>query len=72
MIEPSSEKESGLGAAIKAAVLATGKSINSVAKAAQVPQSVLQRFVTGQRGLKLHTAEKLCAHLGLKLKPTAP
>jgi plasmid maintenance system antidote protein VapI len=72
MMSPSSEKVAGLASAIKLAVRATGKSINAVAKEAKVNQSILQRFVTGQRGLKLDTAERLCSHLGLELKPAGP
>jgi plasmid maintenance system antidote protein VapI len=54
--------------AIKKAVAETGKSVNAIATESGVPQAVLQRFVTGKRGLTLETAEKLCVYLGLELK----
>lgn len=59
-----------LEAAIKAALLATGESVNSLAKRSGVTQPALQRFLSGQRGLTLDSAEKLCAALGLELKKT--
>ncbi len=57
-----------LADSLKAAVKATGKSVNSIAKQSGVPQAVLQRFVTGQRGMTLDTVERLCAYLGLELR----
>ena len=35
-----------------------------------VNQAVLGRFVRGQRGLTLDTADRLCKVLGLELRPT--
>jgi transcriptional regulator with XRE-family HTH domain len=54
---------------LKAAARATGLSVNSLAKQSGVPQAVLQRFLAGQRGITLETAERLCAWLGLELHP---
>jgi transcriptional regulator with XRE-family HTH domain len=54
--------------AIKAALQATGESVNALAKRAGVSQPILQRFLAGKRGLTLETADKLCACLGLELK----
>jgi hypothetical protein len=34
-----------------------------------VPQAVLSRFLRGERGVNLDTAEKLCRALGLDLRP---
>jgi transcriptional regulator with XRE-family HTH domain len=56
---------------LKAAARATGLSVNALAKRSGVPQAVLQRFLAGQRGITLETAEKLCAWLGLELQPAA-
>jgi len=53
---------------IKQLLAATGESVNSLAKQSGVSQPVLHRFLSGQRGLKLDTAEKLCVFLGLELK----
>ena len=58
-----------LSETLKRATLATGKSVNSIAKGSGVHQAVLQRFMAGKRGLKLDTAERLCAYLGLQLGP---
>jgi plasmid maintenance system antidote protein VapI len=38
-----------------------------VAKGSGVSQSVVNRFVHGERGISLDTAAKLCEYLGLKL-----
>ncbi len=53
---------------LKLAVAATGKSISAVARESGVPQPVLHRFVTGERGLLLDTADRLAAYLGLELR----
>jgi plasmid maintenance system antidote protein VapI len=55
---------------IKQAILATGKSVNSVASQSGVSQPILHRFLTGQRGITLDTAERVCAYLKLELRPT--
>jgi len=54
---------------IKQAILATGKSVNSVASQSGVSQPILHRFLTGQRGITLDTAERVCAYLKLELRP---
>ncbi len=53
---------------IKEAVAATGKSVNAVATESGVAQAVLQRFLAGQRGITLETAERLCVYLKLELR----
>jgi len=62
------QSSSSLADTIKQAVAATGKSVNAAASESGVPQAVLQRFVTGQRGITLDTAERLCAYLNLELR----
>ena len=54
-----------------AAVKKTGKRITVVAREAGIAQSVLYRFVMGERDLQLRSAEKLAAYLGLELRPKA-
>ena len=44
---------------LKNAVQERGKSINSIAKAAGVPQPVLSRSINGERDIRLETASKL-------------
>jgi plasmid maintenance system antidote protein VapI len=58
-----------LNDALKQAVAETGKSVNSVANQSGVAQAVLQRFLSGKRGITLDTAERLCAYLKLELRP---
>jgi plasmid maintenance system antidote protein VapI len=53
---------------LKEAVRATGEPVSAVAHAAGVAQSVLHRFMVGERDLALRTAEKLAAHFGLELR----
>ena len=53
------------------AILTRGEhNLYEVAKAAKVPLSSLTRFVDGERGLTLATADKLADALGLKLVET--
>ena len=52
---------------LKAAVNESGWTINSLASASGIPQSSLQRFINGERGLSLRTVDKLAKYLGLTL-----
>ncbi|MGA2255045.1 MAG: helix-turn-helix transcriptional regulator [Thermoguttaceae bacterium] len=46
----------------------SGMTVNGLAVAVGIPQPVLQRFVSGERDdLHLSTADKLCAHFGVRL-----
>lgn len=45
----------------------SGKTEYGIAKAAGVSQSVVNRFVNGERSINLNTAARLCAYLGLEL-----
>jgi transcriptional regulator with XRE-family HTH domain len=42
----------------------------AAAKLAGVDASVLQRFLTGERGLSMRTLDRVCLGLGLSLQPT--
>jgi transcriptional regulator with XRE-family HTH domain len=53
---------------IRDAIRETGQSAFAVARAAGVSQPVLSRFLSGERGILLDTAEKLCQLLGLELR----
>jgi predicted transcriptional regulator len=53
---------------LKRAIAASGLTINKLAVESGVPQPVLHRFMLGEQDLKLSTAEKLAAYLGLKLR----
>lgn len=52
---------------LRAAIADNSLSINRLAIESGVDQAVLQRFVTGERDLRLGSAEKIAAYLGLHL-----
>ena len=54
---------------IRRAIRADPRSLYRIAKDSGVAVSVLQRFMTGERGLNLTTAEKVCGVIGLDLLP---
>ncbi|MCC7313268.1 MAG: helix-turn-helix domain-containing protein [Planctomycetes bacterium] len=47
-----------------------GRSQYRLAKDAGIAVAVLQRFVSGERGITLDTASRLCKALGLELRPS--
>jgi hypothetical protein len=61
--------EAPLTRQLQAAIAATGQSIYAIAQASGVAAPVLQRFVKGERGITLETADKIAAYLGLALLP---
>jgi transcriptional regulator with XRE-family HTH domain len=65
MIETASQTFADL---IRQAVHASGKSAYAIARQSGVAQAVLSRFMTGERGISLQTAEKFCRALGLELR----
>ena len=58
-----------LASQLQAAIAASGEPLPEIADASGVLASVLQRFVSGQRGITLDAAGKIAAHLGLALVP---
>jgi plasmid maintenance system antidote protein VapI len=56
---------------LRAAIDASGKSRYELCKLGGVDQSVLGRFMSGQRGLTLDVADRLCKVLGLVLRRKA-
>jgi hypothetical protein len=54
---------------LRAAILAAVESRRRISLATGVAESVLSRFVRGQQGITLDTADLLAAHLGLDLLP---
>lgn len=54
-------------AVLKKAINQYGGSVNQLAHLAGVPQPSVARFVAGKRDLKLSSADKLAAVLGLEL-----
>lgn len=61
------EKAAGLVEALKAAIRESGKSQYAIAKESGVALAIVNRFMTGDRDLRLATAAKLCEVLGLEL-----
>ena len=55
---------------IRRAIKADPRSLYRVGKDSGVAVSVLQRFMAGERGIHLATAEKLCRILGYDLVKT--
>ncbi len=53
---------------LRAAIRKTGKSVYQVAKDSGVAHPVILRFLSGERDIRLETAEKLAQSLGLELK----
>ncbi len=54
---------------LKRAVADSGQTLYRVAKGSGVDYSALLRFVSGERGLTLESADKVAAYLGLELRP---
>lgn len=54
---------------LQAAIASCGQSLYSIAQGAGVSSPVLQRFMSGERGITLVTAGKLAGYLGLELLP---
>jgi plasmid maintenance system antidote protein VapI len=53
---------------LRKAIADSGETEYAIAKGSGVSQSVVNRFVHGQRSISLDTAAKLCAYLGLELR----
>ena len=52
---------------LRQAIADSGQTEYAIAKGSGVSQSVVNRFVHGERGISLETASRLCAYLGLDL-----
>ncbi len=66
------EEESGLIAQLREAIRDSGLSLSQLGKECQVNPSMLSRFMTGQQGLALSTAERICKALRLRLTGEPP
>ena len=56
-----------LSEALRAAIRGSGKSVYQIAKAANVSQIVVSRFLSGERDIRMQTADRLAESLHLKL-----
>ncbi|HQA44933.1 MAG TPA: helix-turn-helix domain-containing protein [Phycisphaerae bacterium] len=54
---------------LKKAIERDGRSLNALARDADVSPIQLSRFVRDKRGLTISTADRLCTVLALELKP---
>ena len=54
--------------ALKQAIRDSGQTEYQIAKQAGVSQIVISRFISGQRDIRMATADKLAGVLGLKLQ----
>jgi plasmid maintenance system antidote protein VapI len=68
---PPHPKQGSLVDQLRQAIADCGETQYRIAKDSGVPQPVVNRFVTGQRGLTLETAAKLASYLRLRLCPLA-
>lgn len=55
-----------LSRALREAIRDSGKSVYQIAKAANVSQIVISRFLSGERDIRMETADRLAEVLGLK------
>lgn len=68
-----SKKQPALSDKLKAAIAESGMTIYAVAQGSGVSHPILSRFLSGQRDLRLATAEKLAAFFGMTLtEPKTP
>jgi hypothetical protein len=56
-----------LSESLKAAILNSKQSRYAIARGAQIDHAVLRRFISGERDIKLKTAESLATYLDLEL-----
>jgi transcriptional regulator with XRE-family HTH domain len=54
---------------LRKAIADSGETEYAIAKGSGVSQSVVNRFVHGERSISLETAAKLCSYLNLDLVP---
>jgi hypothetical protein len=57
-----------LSKALRDAIRGSDKSVYQIAKAAGAPQIVVSRFLSGERDIRMETADRLAELLGLKLE----
>jgi len=60
-----------ISATLLAAIKKTGKTHYALGQMAGVSPAGIDRFISGERGISLATAAKLCAVLGLELHHVA-
>jgi len=53
---------------LREAIRSSGKSVYQIAKEADVSQIVISRFLSGERDIRMATADKLAETLGITLQ----
>jgi plasmid maintenance system antidote protein VapI len=61
-------KTAQISAVLKKAIQASELSMHAIAQASGVSYPILYRFVSGERDIRLATADKLAATLGIKVQ----
>lgn len=61
-------KQKSMVDVLRAAIKSSGLTHYRIAKDAGIKPQIIDRFVSGERDLRLATAAKLCEALGLELK----
>ncbi len=64
-VEPIKAETGGLSEILKQAIQASSKSVYQICKEAGVSQIVVSRFLSGERDIRLATADRLAKALGL-------
>jgi ribosome-binding protein aMBF1 (putative translation factor) len=64
---PSGSASGPLSQALKDALRTSDKSMHQIAQQSGVSETVVLRFLSGERDIRMATADKLAAALGLKL-----
>jgi len=57
-----------LSQGLREAIQASGRSVYQISKEANVSQIVVSRFLSGERDIRMETADRLAEVLGLKIK----
>ncbi len=68
--EPAPLEQGALSEMLKGAIQSSSKSIYQICKEAEVSQIVVSRFLSGQRDIRLATADRLAKALGLTVAKT--
>ncbi len=54
---------------LRAAIVLDARPVHRIARTANVPPSILSRFVRGERGMTTRSFDRVAAAVGLELRP---
>jgi DNA-binding phage protein len=66
-LEPANAEPGGLSDALRTAIKESGKSVYQICKDAGISQIVISRFLSGERDIRLATADRLAKALGIAI-----